>query len=129
MLADVGLGAPLVVHVGSLTQDCPLVANLSNFPPEPPGDKFGGQDYECSCLACLAICAKKNETGLEAMERLRFLASLRLASTAQTEGGGTTITTYHISLHKLKNAVTVFNDWSRTLPRIDRDLTSSNFFI
>ena len=35
-----------------------------------------------------------NETGLEAMERLRFLASLRLAGTAQTEGGGTTITTY-----------------------------------
>ena len=29
-----------------------------------------------------------NETGLEVMERLHFLASLPLAGTAQTEGGG-----------------------------------------
>ena len=36
--------------------------------------------------------------GLEVMERLRFLASLPLAGTAQTEGGGTSIAPYHISL-------------------------------
>ena len=36
--------------------------------------------------------------GLEPMERLRFLASLPLAGTAQTEGRGTTIMSYPISL-------------------------------
>ena len=44
----------------------------------------------------LYICCS-NEMGLEVLERLRFLASLPLAGTAQTDGGGATITSYSIS--------------------------------
>ena len=36
-----------------------------------------------------------NETGLEVMERLHFLASLPLAGTAQTEGGAGRVTSLH----------------------------------
>ena len=43
-----------------------------------------------------------NETGLEVMKRLCFLTSLPLAGTAQREGGGTTIASYHISLLVVK---------------------------
>ena len=48
------------------------------------------QNFECPC----------NEMGLEVLERLRILAPLPLADTAQTEGSSTTITSYPILLLK-----------------------------
>ena len=87
----------------SLSISCQiLICSLFDFCSSSKFFFFLGPTGQVSSLKLLKTMSKNsNKTGLEVMERLRFLASLPFASTEQTEGDGSTPSRLSIYLENL----------------------------